>query len=205
MKWYHSAIAAFVLVAMQAPNSGLAQSIVRIEEDWELHVTEPHQELDAPQVTTTMYPFGELTDLAFQLDINYGQTPSFSSGGYQVRVAEGEETLAARRGHEGLRLSTDSETLTWTQVVHHTPQGVYFGITNGQSASWGSFGGDSSFVYLSNSDAGMSLNSYSHLTSLENSGVAYAGNRVGWLKLNRLRVYNGAGQVAEWIVNQPVQ
>jgi hypothetical protein len=47
-----------LLVGCAGVQPAYAQStIVRIEEDWELVVTQPDESLDAPQVTVTMVPF----------------------------------------------------------------------------------------------------------------------------------------------------
>ncbi len=45
------AVIFFASCAAQAQNN-----VVRIEEDWQLLVTQPDAPLDAPQVTTTMVP-----------------------------------------------------------------------------------------------------------------------------------------------------
>ena len=39
--------------------TGWTQEIIRIEEDWELHVSQPDEQLDAPQITTMMFPVGK--------------------------------------------------------------------------------------------------------------------------------------------------
>ncbi len=168
----------------------LAQEIVRIEEDWELRVTQPDLELDAPQVTMMMFPVGDQTDLILQVDLNYGSWPNFTRGGFQVRAFDGEDTLSEVRQLEGELLSQNAEVIRWTQVAQKAGKGFYFGVTRGSGESWGSFGGDGSFIYVSYADAGGSqFENYGTQPSLQNSGVTYASNRVESLVLKKLRLY----------------
>lgn len=179
-------------------------SVVRVEEDWQLHVTQPDVELDAPQVTTTMIPFGGHDDLLLQVDLNHATSPTFSKGGIQIRVCLQDDCLAQLRLLNNVRLNHDSETVKWTQVVQSAGNAFYFGIINGDSQTWGSFGGNSSFVYVNNVDAGgnLSLDNYLPQHSFENSSVTYANNRVGYLRLEKVRVYASNGLVTEWTINQ---
>lgn len=180
--------------------------IVRIEEDWELNVQQPDQELDAPQIATTMVPFGADSDLLFQVDLNHASYPNFSKGGYQVRANIDSDCLASVRYFNDQRLSFDSEIVRWTQVVQQTQSGFAFGVKAGTSTTWGSFGGNHAFVLISYADAASnSLAQYSPAHSLENSGVTYASNRVAWLRLKRVRLFDSVGNVTEYVVNQDVQ
>ncbi|MEZ6137515.1 MAG: hypothetical protein R3C53_21715 [Pirellulaceae bacterium] len=183
-----------------------AQTTFRIEEDWELHVTHPDQQLDAPQITTMMLPFGNLSEMLVQFDFNHGHTPDFSAGGIQVRVTENDESLDSYRMQEGQKLSEENELVSWTQVIQKASNGYYFGIINGQSESFGSFGSVSEAAFVTNGDAGIvSLNAYRFEDSLENSGVSYAANRVTYLRLKRVRLYNSSGEGIEIVVNQDTQ
>lgn len=195
-----------LVAALLSVTSVQAQSLIRVEEDWELRVVDPDTQIDAPQVTTTMVPFGGLSEILFQVDINHASFPSFSSGGVQVRICDDDVCLTSKRLAAGLELSQQEETLTWTQVIQKANNGYYFGVINGTSSSFGGFGGDTAFTFISNSDAGIvSLNAYDARDSLENSGATYSGNRVGWLRLKKLRVVNSYGQVTEWEFNSDVQ
>jgi hypothetical protein len=182
-----------------------AQYIVRIEEDWELHVEQPDMQMDAPQITTTLVPFGDAHDVLFQVDVNHATLPSFSSGGLQIRICSADECIASNRLMAGEKLSFQSETLRWTQVVQKSSDGYFFGLINGESSSFGNFGGDATAVFMSNEDAGVvSLNSYSVQDSLGNSGVPYAGNRVAHLRLKKVRIFDSQGQTSEYAVNADV-
>ena len=194
-----------LLACILYSTTAIGQETVRIEEDWELHVLQPDAQIDAPQIAMTMVPFGNLSDLLFQVDLNHATSPSFSAGGIQVRVAFDDDVFDTKRFLEGVRLTQSSETVSWTQIVQKSADGYYFGVANGASTSLGSFGGDASFIHVPNSQTGVvSLNAYDANLSLQNSGVTYAGNRVAWLRLKKLRLFNSLGQSAEWTLNSDV-
>src|SRR5690606_37881515 len=98
-----------VVGGLLGASSSPAQSIVRIEEDWELHVVQPDVQMDAPQIRTTLLPFGDASDLLFQIDINHASFPSFQSGGLQIRVCTNDECLAEERLFPEERLNTTAE------------------------------------------------------------------------------------------------
>ena len=178
------------------------QTVLRIEEDWELQVTQPDSQIDAPQIATMLFPGGEDDDVYFQLKINHASTPTFSAGGLQIISTVDGTDLQQRRQHAGQALSHGSETVRWTQVVQLTAAGFYFGIVNGTGTTWELFGGEESFVYLSHVNAGFeSLENYSWDDSVRNTGVTFAGNRVSNLKLKRVRIYDSAGNVTETTLN----
>ncbi len=200
MARYWSACMAGLLVAFAANAASAQTQVVRVEEDWQLHITQPDMQLDAPQVTTTMVPFTAQPDLLLQVDLNHGTHPSFTTGGLQLRASIEDECLAQARAFIDERLSHDSETVDWTQVVAVTEGGFSFGIINGTSQTWGAFGGSSTFINVAASTVGesLSLDGYSPQHSLSNSGVTYAGNRIGHLRLKKVRVYLSNGHVSEF-------
>ena len=201
-----SAYLAVALISCSTQAASAQYNIVRIEEDWQLHVTQPDVLLDAPQVTTTMIPFAGQPDLLLQIDLNHGSKPTFSQGGIQVRASIHEDCLDQARVLSDVRLQHNSETVDWTQVVLLANNGFYFGIINGSSETWGEFGGVSTAIFVAYSSTGgnFSLNSYTPQQSLDNSGVAYASNRVGHLRLKKIRVHLENGQVSEYQLNQDV-
>jgi hypothetical protein len=190
------------LLFSSANYSCYAQSVVRIEEDWELHVVQPDQNIDVPQITTGMLPFGDGSDVLFQCDINHGVTPAFSSGGWQLRITDEATHYSSTRLLPGVKLSNSAETITWTQVVQKASNGFYFGITHACSTSFGMQDASSEAIFVSNDSTGaVSLNDYDAQHSLGNSEVSYAGNRVAWLRLKQIRLLYSNGQIAEYALN----
>ncbi|MEC8554417.1 MAG: hypothetical protein VXZ82_05335 [Planctomycetota bacterium] len=184
----------------------MGQEIIRIEEDWELHVIQPDAKRDAPQVTTTAFPLGNNSSLLFQFDLNHASLPDFESGGMQIRICNDDHLLNQKRLYDGIKLDNDGETVSWTQVFHNTADGYYFGISRGSSSSFGSFGDHTTYAYISHHTAGDDhLDDYRYTDSIEDSGVAFAGNRVGHLRLKKVRPYVVGDLLWEKTLNVDVQ
>ncbi len=191
---------ALQLLLVIACASAHAQNVVRVEEDWALQVVDPDQQLDSPQITTAMMPFGPNSSTHFFLDINHGSAPNYSAGGLQLRINQNGDASNSRRLFFGEKLGYASETIKWTQVAILQGNQLKFGIVSGQSQTWNSFGGSESFIDVTVNSG--SLDAYRHLNSLSNSGTVYAGNRVASLILLRVRLFNSLGQMVEIPVNQ---
>ncbi len=177
-----------------------AQGVVRVEEDWALQVNEPDERLNSPQITTAMMPFGPTSNTVFFLDINHGSTPDYSAGGLQLRAEKNSQCDESKRILAGDKLNHSSETIKWTQVMVWQGNQLKFGVIAGQSQTWNSFGGSESFVDVS-VNAG-NLDAYRPADSLRSSGAVYAGNRVSYLMLVRVRLFNSLGQMVEIPINQ---
>lgn len=180
-----------VVGAIQAP------LVDRIEEDWELVVGEPSPEIDAPQITTSMIPFSTAPGLNLQVNLNHALKPDFNAGGIQVRVVQEDEMLGQIHRHAGEKLSQINETVRWTKAVQRVPNGYSFGVSTGTGDAWGTFGGNEYFLVIPDSLAAGGLDHYDYQLSLDNSTVAYAGNRVQSLKLMRIRIFYSNGQAVE--------
>lgn len=187
----------FCFVGASASLVNAQSSIVRIEEDWEMHVQQPDALRDAPQATATMVPFGVESALVLQVDLNHASVPTFSSGGLQLRVSMDSDSVQQLRLLDGERLEYEAEVVRWTQFVQLTSGGFSFGISQGSSASWGNMGGPASVIHLQQADIGSALvlERYDPANSLKHSGVNYARNRVSAFLLKRVRLYYSTGVV----------
>lgn len=205
--WLHSILFCLsAIFVVQTSHCHAQTSTFRIEEDWELHISQPDVQLDAPQVSTMMLPGGGTSNLLFQIHLNHATSPSFSGGGYQLRTSYDDQTLSQLRRFAGQRLEAPEEIIKWTQVIQRSDTGFYYGVIDGESESWGHFGGSTSFVHISDADAGLSsLANYDVQDSIDNSGVSYAANRVGWLKIKKFRVILNNGESTEWTLNVQVE
>ncbi len=176
--------------------------VIRIEEHWELVITEADSQTNAPQLLMHFSPFGTDVDAHFELDLNHASMPAYSPGGFQVRAMNGEQLLSEVRLIPDVRLNSASETLTWVQIAQKQPDGWAFAIGFGNSQSWGSFGGPGTVVSLT----GLNLPvKYDPLDSLKNSGVVFAKNRVDRLTLRKLRYYYSNNQYRDVVVDTSVQ
>lgn len=167
-------------------------AVARIEEDWELDVNEPASESCSPQFHTVMSPYGSLNGLYFQVTWNYQELPDVTEGGLQLQVWGGSEDFASRDAGSGY-LSNDAERVSWTATLSTDHQHVTFGIDNGYSQSWGSFGGETMRVRTSRPLA--SLDTYSTDVTTTNSWITYGSNRVNRLVLKEIRRYREDGSL----------
>lgn len=167
--------------------------IIRVEEDWEIILLEPGDDLHVPQFHTVMSPYQSQNATYFQVSWNYREEPDFQPGGLQLQAWGGDDYFGGRDVDIG-GLSRDAETVTWTQSLSVDLTDLTFAITNGHSSSWGSFGGESMTVRLPR--AMHSLSGYSTNVSAQGSWITYGSNRVVRLQITEVRTYNEEGLVS---------
>lgn len=180
------------LVAQEAP------TIVRVEEDWTLNVTSPQQGICAPQLTTVISPTADTNSIYAALDVNHRALPDFAGGGLQLQLWNNEsaENYVNLPNDSMLNYREAQETITWTQTMALQGGVLTFQVINGNSQTWGPFGGgDDLKVSVASSLA--DLNKYDPAVSVRNSGISYAANRVRSLTLTKVRWITSTGQVYE--------
>lgn len=170
-----------------------APHVVRVEEDWELVVSEPFADAAAPQVTCVISPVGHLGWRHIAFELNHQSMADFVPGGMQLAVWDGESFVHSHKHSSSAVMSSGSETVRWTQVMYVTGGLLRFEVTGGTSTTWGSFGGSGSLRHTE-STLLTDLDGYSPDVSVANSGVGFAGNRVSSLVLKRVRVFLSDGQ-----------
>jgi hypothetical protein len=183
--------AAFAALAGADDGNG---RIVLVEEDWELIVGDVDAETVAPQITCTLSPRGDLDGSYATFELNHASVPSFSPGGLNLHTWAGSFRTQSQSNDSAARFQSANETVRWTQVMAIWEGKLVFAIKNGQSQTWGDFGG--SGMICSATTNLTSLASYSPDDSVRNSGVGYASNRVQSLKLKQVRRTSDAGVTA---------
>ena len=113
----------------------------------------------------------------------------------QIQVWSGDNVLSYASPNGSEQFSTSGETVTWTQSVSlGTRGGLRFSV-EGDSTTWGHFGGSKQMrLWLGTSLT--SLNAYRPSVSVANSGVGFAANRVERLVLKEVRYYSAQGLLA---------
>jgi len=195
--WSLAGLLAVVISAMLV-NASWAQTtdVTRIEEDWELVITEPSPNSDAPQVTCLIAPVANVASLYATFIVNHHDVPYFIAGGLQQQAWNGKTLLASKRYPDQAVLTTPGETIRWTQVMRLADDGLVFEVVNGESTTWGAFGGEGT-IKITVSTALTNLNGYNPAVSVEHSGASFAANRVQSLVLKRVRAYGAAGLITE--------
>ena len=131
-------------------------------------------------------------------ELNHQTQPSFVAGGMQLQIWDGPQLLDSRKFPRNEIMASPGERVTWTQTMTLTRGGeavvLTFEIIDGQSTSWGYFGGQG---YLRSSVATdlQSLNGYNPRLSVLNSSAGYAANRVQSLAIREVRLVLSDGQV----------
>lgn len=179
---------AVVALSTRAYADGDSVKIDQIEEDWELVVQEPDTSTQAPQVTCVTSPTSHINGVYAMFTLNHRTFTSFSAGGMQLQVWNGDTPIARRSASRGVLLATNGEAIQWTQRIKIDDGQLVFEIVDGTSATWGNFGGAGTLslaIYSSVDD----LNNYTPAVSQANSEIGYASNRVTSLTLKRFRAF----------------
>ena len=191
------ALASIVLFSAWQPSSADTGSVVQVEETWELTVGEPNTSRNAPQLTMGMSPSGDFDGKFFVFLVNHRTAPNYVPGGMQVQIWNGEHQCCWRTGPTEGSIDETNDTISWTQRMSIENGAVTFEVRDGQSATWGSFGGQG-YLRTSFDTALPDLNLYHPFKSLEESGISYAGNRVTSLTLKHIKWWLANGQVFEY-------
>jgi hypothetical protein len=192
-------IAAALGAAWSTP--GYAIDIVAIEEHWELSIGEPDADSSGPQVCMVMSPTGDLTSDYFVFTLNHHSDPEYIPGGMQVQQWSGEDLVQSKVGPDEGTLHHSNEVVRWVQRTDVSDGVLGFEILNGESTSWGSFGGQGHLKFGVSTHL-TNLNGYRPAVSLGESGVSFAGNRVRSLVLTKLRWFDASGNAYE--LNAPI-
>ena len=171
------------------------QPIVRIEEDWVLQISNPDAGNDAPQITNVISPTPLLGDLHAILELNHSTLPDFQSGGLQLQLWKDEDQLNWKTHGSSLKLQTINEIITYTMVMEVANGNVTFSIVNGNSTTWGQFGQPQNLLATSASGTVQNLDGYDPQTSVTESEIGYAANRVTKFALSTIRYYDANGLV----------
>ena len=187
------ALAGFSAIA--APALADSNKVISVEEHWELRISQPDTERSAPQTTMVMSPTGSVGGDHFLFTINHSTVPKYAPGGMQVQHWVGGKLIQNRATRDGVALEHSEEVVHWVQRISLHDGQLKFQVLNGESETWGTFGGDG--LSLSLDTTLTALNSYRPAVSLTESQVGYAENRVVSLVLTKLVWVTEDGQVHE--------
>jgi len=181
------------IAVLLAGSLATGQEVIKIEEDWQLVISQPDPDTFAPQVTTTLSPVGNIDSTYAVFDVNLRNIPSYEAGGVQFQLSNGNSALVSQRQNTGTLLHVNDETVTWTQRLRINDGQLVWEVVNGKSQTWGDFGG----LALASATDLNNLNGYNSSVSLANSGVGFASNRVTSFKLVAVRAYSAAGLIGQ--------
>jgi hypothetical protein len=169
--------------------AGGGQPITRVEEDWRIEFGTPDPDTNAPQVIMTISPWATLDGPHAVFEVNHKTQPNYSAGGLQLQRWNGEDVVEYKSSHKGNVLSDDNEVTTFTMSMEVQNGSLAFGVSNGNSQTWGTFG-HNGYLSLSTSYDGSDLGSYNPDASLTNSRVGFASYRVHRVVRTQVRYFS---------------
>lgn len=171
-----------------------AQEYVKIEEDWELKVDVPDFRRAIPQVSLGTKPDPN-SPIEGQIKYNYRQTPSGDTafeGGLQVQIWRTDTRRGTGQFFDLGFLNTTNETIRMTIFMTRDGEYLRFGMSSLQSVSWGEFTGVPVYKVEDNIPT---FTEYNSSWAVENSGILFGANRVGYLKLVEVRKHRADGTI----------
>jgi hypothetical protein len=159
-----------------------------------LVVATPDSNSDSPQITCIISPMGNVASVYTAFDLNHQSLPSYSPGGLQLQVWNGDVAVSQRKFPNDSVLTHAGETICWTQSLEIVEGSLVMEIIDGSSTTWGSFGGQGYLRATVNTTLA-DLNAYNPAVSIANSGVSYAANRVQSLVLKSVQLTTSTGEV----------
>ncbi|WP_153556409.1 hypothetical protein [Roseimaritima sediminicola] len=175
--------------ALTAPAS---EPWVRVEEDWTLVLNEPDPELHSPQLSIYVTPDPDRIDAFFQVQLNHAADTTFAGGGFRVAAFREDRTVDEAVSETRTALSHHGDTIQWTNVFAIRDDRILFAIKDGQSQSWGAFGGPDYLLSVP-ADGQSDFRSYSPYQSAREVDLGFGKNRVASLTLQCVRVYRSDG------------
>jgi hypothetical protein len=169
-------------------------NIVRVEQDWQLVMGTPDPDHVTPQIVCVISPFDHVQSLYAAFELNQRSHAQFTSGGLQLQIWDGEETLSEQTSESTAVLDTPDEQVTWTQKMVLVDGTLVFAVTDGQSSTWGNFGFGGENMVLTADSTLTNLNAYSTAVSVANSGAGYGVNHVKRLAIKQVRLFTDTGE-----------
>ena len=178
------------------PPAGVPTGVVRVEEDWEIVVKDPSPATDSLQITIVFGPADPESKTHAVFELNHSTQPSYLKGGMQLQVWWGESLVDYRNQHHPSDLYVPNETITFTTATSTGNNKITMEVLNGQSQSFGAFGGESylrAAVQLHRAN----LDGFDPDYSLRHSGCGWGKNRLQKLSRKSIRYYYANGSLAK--------
>ncbi|HEY8506041.1 MAG TPA: hypothetical protein VIL46_15755, partial [Gemmataceae bacterium] len=165
---------------------------VKVEEEWEIVLSQPDFSVATPQVTISTKP-NPNSEFACEINLNHRTGADSASttfpGGLQMVILRNEKERLAQHTLDGLKLlSTTDETITWTQSISRDGSGnLVFEILRFTSGTWGSYNGLK--LQVSSPTSLLNLGVYDPNVAIQRTGILFGSNRVKSLKLVKVKRY----------------
>ncbi len=181
-------------LALVGPTSACGDEpvIMRVEEDWELAIAAPDPAADSPQVICVFGPADPDTDTHAVFELNHASLPQFADGGMQLQCWYYNYLLGYKNHTHFGEMEVSVDYITFTTVTELHEDQLHLKIVNGNSITWGPFGGGSTLRILLSTWRN-NLNNYNADHSVEHSRVSFGANRVNRFVRREVRYYTADG------------
>lgn len=179
---------AFVIVTGSTALGQGSPPVDRVEEDWEIVISEPSPDDEAPQILNVFSPNGTQDTNFFVFEINHCTQPDYTAGGLQLQHWYGNTVQSWENLDDSSKLSTPQETITYTLRMWTYENLLSVSVRNGVSQTWGTFNSDP--LRIVNDTDLNDLSGYRTSNSVAKSRVGFASYRVTRFVLKEVRYYS---------------
>lgn len=193
VRWPFCSPACLLAISLNAAHADWdGVRIIRVEEDWTLHVATPDPVANAPQVVCVFGPADPDTDTHAVFEINHASMPTFRPGGMQLQCWWRDSLLGYGNHPNNREFDAAVDYITFTTVTELKEDRLYLEIIDGHSSNWGNFGGQG-YLRLSLYTFRESLNNYNANHSIQHSRVAFGKHRMNHFARTEVRYYTPDG------------
>lgn len=191
-------LTAATLVAGLSFGQGIAEErqLVKVEEDWEVLITEADDASSSPQIINVIAPGQSLTGPYAMVEVNHSTFPYFSEGGLQLQGRRGDSLISAQSFASGQTLRHDYDRLKYTIGLRQYEDNLLLIVKNVASKSWGG-NLKNDVMLLAFPRENFSLSDYSPEFSVSASSVHVGAHRVASMYMTKSRKFYSDDTVEE--------
>lgn len=167
----------------------------RIEEDWELVISEPNPDDESPQILNVFSPSGNQDNDFYIFELNHRTQPEYFSGGLQLQRWNGDFPREWTVFPSNNQLATPEETITYTLRMRLLDDYLWISVRDGHSQTWGDFSSTNGGLRIGQPTSLWNLNGYNTANSVAKSRIGYASYRVARFVLKEVRYYSNGDLV----------
>ena len=166
--------------------------VIRVEEDWKLVVREPDAERGLPQFVNVISPIGSVGIRFGVFELNCRSEPDYAAGGLQIQSWFGNSLTHQHNSPKQATLFKPGEVIEYTVAMYLQDGKLQYEIINGESETWGSFGGQG-YLKITENTRLTNLALYDPSISLANSRLLGGAHRMECAHLKAVRRFRADG------------
>ncbi len=172
------------------------RQLVKVEEDWEVLITEADEGSSSPQIINVIAPGQSLAGAYAMIEFNHSTFPYFSEGGLQLQGRRGDLLISSKSFATGQTLRHDYDRLKYTIGLRQYDDNMLVIVKNVASKSWGG-SLKNNVMLLAFPREHFSLTDYSPDFSATASSVHVGAHRVASMYMTKSRKFYSDDTVEE--------